>query len=79
MPVSEGPELTHVGIDRAARDVAEDDVELAGRKHRDRKVRDAGRAGHNQQLRATHAAQTSDRVAGPVSDDDPRTVLSAGI
>jgi len=79
MPVSEEPELTHVGIDRAAGDVAEDDVELAAREQRDRKVGNAGRPSHNERLRATHAAQTSQRVAGLVGDDDPRTVLSAGV
>ncbi len=79
MPVSEEPELTHVGIDRATRDVAEDDVELAARKHRDRKIRDARRPGHNQRLHATRAAQRPNRVAGPVSDDDPPAALSTGI
>jgi hypothetical protein len=64
------PELTYIDVDRAARDVADDDVECRGRVERKRQARRTARPAQQQRLSPVIAAQPPDRVPRGVADDE---------
>ena len=64
------PQLTYIDVDRAARDVADDDVECRGRVERNRQARRTARPAQQHRLSAVIAAQPSDRVPRGAGDDE---------
>jgi hypothetical protein len=68
-----GPaEPPHVGVDRATRDVADNDVVLAGPVRRKRHVRGAPGPGQYDDVLSLSSAYLAHRAARSVGDGQPR-------